>query len=156
MPFSRDPRKDRRRRVLRETVSFEDGSTAPTSGRIRTRSGSTSTDEEAALDNQPRRSAATVKMCGEPANTDWCNLFPSGAAHTWQLSLSVASFLRLLLTGHYLVYVSGSLRLYGNPLGCDVGRRALRGILCLAVQPIVVTVFGSNGAHLSLAPPQVG
>jgi hypothetical protein len=132
MPFSRDPRKDRRRRVLRETIPIED-ETAPTMGtRARARRGSKLDDEDDS-ENLPRRSAGYSQDVRRTCQHRMVQLIP--VRRRAFIATIFVSFLvpTVLLTLHYLIYVSGTLRLYGNPLAIllDAGHaRSLCSWLC--------------------------
>ncbi len=144
MPFSRDPRKDRRRRVLRETVPFEDGSAAPISGRIRTRGGSKSADEEEELDNQPRRSAGYSQDVRRTCQHRLVQLIPV-RRRAYLATIFVSCLIpAVLLTGHYMVYVSGSLRLYGNPLAVMLDAGHARGICAWLCSQLWLLCLGAT------------
>ncbi len=109
MPISRDPRQDRRRRVLRENADAE--AVELTQG-SRARRNSVQESSE----TQPRRSAGYSQDVRNACGHRLVQLIPIRRRSF--AAVIGASFLipALLLLAHYLVYVNGKLPWYGHPL----------------------------------------
>lgn len=111
MPLSRDPRADRRRRVLMDTSDSAD-TTTPGGRTTRARRSVSSAPEE----DRPRRGAGYSQEVRKACGQRLVQLIPvrkrSFAAAIF-VSILVPTF---LLVSHYMIYVSGSLPWYGHPL----------------------------------------
>ena len=108
MPISRDPRMDRRRRVLRENSSEE--LTPGTSARGRLNRA------EELPDSGARRSAGYSQDVRGACGHRLVQLIPvRRRSYLTAITLSVL-IPCLLLLGHYMIYVSGTLAWYGQPL----------------------------------------
>ena len=111
MPISRDPRNDRRRRVLRDAYDQD----APTTKRRRRRSDSDEEDPQ-----QVRRGAGYSQDVRQACGVRLVQLIP--VRHSSYLGALLISILipSVLLTFHYMIYVSGSLQWYGHPLAVSL------------------------------------
>lgn len=109
MPISRDPRQDRRRRVLRENA---EGETAQTVAAARTRRTAAPDPSEPITRRGAGYSQDVRNACGHRL----VQLIPiRRRSFAAVIGLSIL-FPALLLLAHYLVYVNGKLAWYGHPL----------------------------------------
>ena len=115
MPLSRDPRMDRRKRILRESLPSEVEGASSTTARARTRRSATSVDEES-VEPLRRRSAGYSQDVRGACQHRVVQLIP--VRRRAYLFAVFASCLipTLLLLSHYLIYVNGYLKWYGQPL----------------------------------------
>lgn len=111
MPISRDPRNDRRRRVLRDSF---DQDTPPSKRRRR------KAEDEDDLPHQGRRDAGYSQDVRRACGVRLVQLIP--VRHASYVAAIVASILvpAILLIFHYMIYVSGSLQWYGHPLAVSL------------------------------------
>lgn len=109
MPISRDPRAERRRRVLMDTTDETD--TGQTRSRRRVNRGTT--DEDAV---QPRRSAGYSQDVRKACGQRLVQLIPVRRRSFLAVIFVSMMIPAFLLTAHYLIYVSGTLPWYGQPL----------------------------------------
>ncbi len=122
MPISRNPRLDRRRRVLL------DGGTAPEvddSNDSRRRQ----KDDKDSLGSAPRKRSAGYsqevrRACGQRL----VQLIPTRRRSYLAAILVSLLIPAVLLTGHYMIYVSGSLPWYGQPLAVALDASHYRSI----------------------------
>ena len=141
MPLSRDPRMDRRKRILRESLSSEDEGASSTPARARTRRSSTSDDEESA-EPLRRRSAGYSQDVRGACQHRVVQLIPVRRRAYLLAVLASCLIPALLLLSHYLIYVNGYLKWYGQPLAVLLDASHPRGmaawlsgqlwLLCLA------------------------
>lgn len=113
MPIVRDPRMDRRRRMLRDNANSEG---SQESGNRRRRGNPKQADE----DDGPRRGAGYSHEVRRACGQRLVQLIP-----VRKRSFLLAIFASLLvpaglLVSHYMIYVSGSLPWYGHPLAVSL------------------------------------
>ena len=125
MPLSRDPRMDRRKRILRENLPVEDESASSTTGRARTRRVADQADDE---EPTRRRSAGYSQDVRRACQHRLVQLIP--VRRRAYVSAIVASCVipALLLLTHYWIYVNGYLNWYGQPLAVLLDASHPRGI----------------------------
>lgn len=109
MPITRDPRANRRRRVLRDGGA--DGNAD-----ARARAGDRGGQDETAEESAPRRSAGYSQEVRRACGQRLVQFIPVRKVSFSGLVLVSLAIPALLLTGHYMIYVSGSLKWYGHPL----------------------------------------
>ena len=127
MPLSRDPRMDRRKRILRESLSSEDEGASSTTARARTRRSTTSDDEESA-EPLRRRSAGYSQDVRGACQHRVVQLIPV-RRRAYLLAVFASCLIpTLLLLSHYLIYVNGYLKWYGQPLAVLLDASHPRGI----------------------------
>ncbi len=126
MPLSRDPRMDRRKRILRENLPVEDEGASNTSVRARSRRNVEVSDE----DDEPtrRRSAGYSQDVRRACQHRLVQLIP--VRRRAYLTTIIASCLipAVLLLTHYWIYVNGYLPWYGQPLAVLLDASHPRGI----------------------------
>lgn len=116
MPISRDPRNDRRRRVLRDSMD-QAASVEPRQRR-------------AAADGElePRRGAGYSQDVRRACGTRLVQLIPIRQTTYWAAVIASTVIPITLLVFHYLIYVSGSLEWFGHPLAVSLDASHPRSI----------------------------
>ena len=126
MPLSRDPRMDRRKRILRENLPVDDESASSAPARSRTRRGAEVAEES----DEPtrRRSAGYSQDVRRACQHRLVQLIP--VRRRAYLTAVVASCVVpvVLLVLHYWIYVNGFLNWYGQPLAVLLDASHPRGI----------------------------
>ncbi len=122
MPIVRDPRNDRRRRVLRENAALEQAETTAKSRRSAAKR-NTNTDE-AGVRKGAGYSQDVRQACGHRL-VQLIPVRPMSYACVIAVSLLIPA---LLSTAHYLVYVNGRLPWYGHPLALTLDANYNRSI----------------------------
>ncbi len=114
MPLTRDPRNDRRRRVLRESGPPDASQQKKPAGNSNAESDDS--DSSANTRRDPGYSQDVRKACGQRL-VQLIPVRPFSYLAACAVSASVPS---LLLCLHYMIYVSGWLRWYGHPLAVSL------------------------------------
>lgn len=112
MPFSRDPRNDRRRRVLRDSMTSEQSLGAT----------SAAAHKEAALqvDASARRGAGYSHEVRKACSQRLVQLIPVRRVSYLAACVLSIAIPTILMLAHYMIYVSGTLRWYGHPLAASL------------------------------------
>jgi hypothetical protein len=111
MPLSRDTRNDRRRRVLRETASPNEHSQGARSKQATAKGQSTGEEEL-----PTRRSAGYSQEVRKACSQRLVQLIPVRPLSFIAACLASLLVPCTLMVFHYMIYVSGSLQWYGQPL----------------------------------------
>lgn len=127
MPLSRDPRMDRRKRILRESLPSEEEGASGATARPRTRR-SAAADENATEEPQRRRSAGYSQDVRSACQHRLVQLIPVRRRAYLFAVLASCLVPAALLVLHYWVYVNGFLNWYGQPLAVLLDASHPRGI----------------------------
>lgn len=111
MPISRDPRAERRRRVLMDTT--DDSDTGQTRSRRRVSRGAMDSENET---GQPKRGAGYSQDVRRACGQRLVQLIPVRRRSFLAVIFVSMMIPAFLLTAHYMIYVSGTLPWYGQPL----------------------------------------
>lgn len=126
MPLSRDPRMDRRKRILRESLPSEDE--GATNATARTRSRRLATPDQDTEEPQRRRSAGYSQDVRNACQHRLVQLIPVRRRAYLFAVFATCLIPAALLAVHYLVYVNGYLKWYGQPLAVLLDASHPRGI----------------------------
>lgn len=122
MPLARDPRNDRRRRMLRENAMESGGQTGATSAR-RSRKGQDEPEPQGV-----RKSAGYSQDVRRACGHRLVQLIPVRPWSYIGLVLVSLAIPALLSSAHYLVYVNGHLPWYGHPLALTLDASYARSL----------------------------
>ncbi len=127
MPLSRDPRMDRRKRILRESLPTDEEGATSTTARSRARRVANAEDSDTG-EPQRRRSAGYSQDVRSACQHRLVQLIP--VRRRAYLSTIFASCIipATLLLFHYWVYVNGFLNWYGQPMAVLLDASHPRGI----------------------------
>lgn len=136
MPIVRDPRNDRRRRILRENA--DDSASASKASKKRRRSDTQ--PDEAPLRRGAGYSQDVRRVCGHRL----VQLIP--VRRRSYIAVVFASLLipSILLTLHYLVYVTDSFKWYGHPLALSLDANYPRGLAAWVTSQLWLLCLGAT------------
>ncbi len=135
MPLSRDPRDQRRRRVL-----LDANQERPSTGNSRTAKTNSASDDPSSARRGAGYSQDVRKACGARL----VQLIPVRWSSYLALTTISIAIPALLLTAHYMIYVSGSLAWYGHPLVVALDASDRRGIAAWLSSQLWILCLGAT------------